>query len=1091
MTTKNLSIAGHRLLWLVLWASALGAVAQSLPFKTTTITAGDFASDTPWYTMTIGNAKLLISNPGSASSISLNQTLRQPTDDDLWCFVGNDTDGYQIYNKAAGVGKVLSAPTTMTGSNGGASYVVLRDAAQAEAAGYTGTWLFATSANIEGESGVYMYEKGYTANKVNNRDGKLAFWTKGQDHGSTLVIKFAEQRIRVNADNGSFTASNNARTYHSQWTSTQADPQVSLNVAKNNMDLVEGSTELRLYSGGANSYSLQTTSDYVIKSFEFDFYNYDSSKEMTVTSGEATATAEGSNVAHFEATDINEQVASFLMASPAGAAFICTDNFYVTVGPNMGEPVATTELFITQSGAIPYRIPAIATASNGDVIAISDYRYCRSDIGNGRIDLYQRISHDNGETWEPYTIVVSGDGVLDSRGRNYSLTAGYGDACIVADRESSEVLLMSVCGYQTFHASTRQTPNQVARFRSHDNGQTWSQPEVITDMFYTPFDENCSQGPIRSMFIGSGKIHQSRYVKVGQYYRLYCSSLTKNVNGTNVNYVWYSDDFGETWKVLGDVNVPAIPSGADEPKTEELPDGSVVVSSRVTGGRIFNIFRFTNPEAGEGSWQNHANSNSSNGGTVAVSNSCNGEIMMLPARRKSDNKAVYVALQSVPFGSGRSNVGIYYKEIASAAADYSDPYTFASNWDGNYKISSIGSAYSTMTLQAEGRIGFLYEETTYGADYTIVYRPLTLEEITDSAYAYDPTITDADLGLINVTYVLMENDEEVARTVVKQEKNSSANVPQSWMNDEYNYEISGTIGADDCTISVVRTLKPNHTRIVRRRVDNLEVGKSYAIFNTAMNGTQARYGFYYAGNSSSLYAKSMKPSDFTPSDVYLWTVESGGAIGTYAFRNNSTQTYISYTQRALSSKAEAWQVEEWTASGEQKSTVNSLADDGTVVDNASITTADKVFIVYNPSGTDRARCWNGNDFSAGDGAAPALWGNAHPFAFYEYSELTYVYVTYVLMEGDEEVDRLVVEQEANSAVAIPQAWQSGEGQLQVEGQIGNENCTIKVKRIITGIESLKNANDPANVFDLHGRKLKAHEAQKGIYVVDGKKRLKK
>ena len=119
MTTKILSIAGRRLLWLVLWTSALGAVAQSLPFKTTTITAGDFASDTPWYTMTIGNAKLLISNPGSASSISLNQTLRQPTDDDLWCFVGNDTEGYQIYNKAAGVGKVLSAPTTMTGSNGG------------------------------------------------------------------------------------------------------------------------------------------------------------------------------------------------------------------------------------------------------------------------------------------------------------------------------------------------------------------------------------------------------------------------------------------------------------------------------------------------------------------------------------------------------------------------------------------------------------------------------------------------------------------------------------------------------------------------------------------------------------------------------------------------------------------------------------------------------------------------------------------------------------------------------------------------------------------------------------------------------------
>ena len=35
-----------------------------------------------------------------------------------------------------------------------------------------------------------MYEDGLLSNKVNNRDSKLAFWTGGQDGGSTLRILY-------------------------------------------------------------------------------------------------------------------------------------------------------------------------------------------------------------------------------------------------------------------------------------------------------------------------------------------------------------------------------------------------------------------------------------------------------------------------------------------------------------------------------------------------------------------------------------------------------------------------------------------------------------------------------------------------------------------------------------------------------------------------------------------------------------------------------------------------------------------------------------------------------------------------------------
>ena len=1032
----------------VFMALASSMNAQTLPFRTTTVSGeGVLAEDTPWYTMSIGATKLAITNAMSDGYIPLNGQLSEIDDSNLWCFVGDETDGYHIYNKAYGTAKMLCAPTTMTGTTGSTSYVILRDADVAESDGYTATWMFESSSDIAGEDGVYMYEKDYTANRVNNRSGIFAFWTGGKDSGSTLVIKFGRQSLRVNTETGTFTLSNNAKTYHATWASNQTDPQIFLSVAKNNMDVAYTEPELRLYNGNANTYTLQTTNGYQIQSFELDFSNYDSSNNMTMTCGSYAQTAVGENVAHLAVPDVDDASASIVLTSGNGSnGFVCLNNFYVTVGPSKSEPVQTSELFITKSGGIPYRIPAIATAQNGDLIAVSDYRYCKADIGNGRVDLHQRISKDNGATWGEEEVIKSGDGILDSRGRAYSLNAGYGDACIVADRESSEVLMMSVCGYQTFQSATRTSPNPVARFRSHDNGQTWSEPEYITELFYTKFDEGCARGPVKSMFFGSGKIHQSRYVKVGDYYRLYASTLVRDVNGTYCNYVWYSDDFGENWEVLGDISTPAIPSGADEPKAEELPDGSVIVSSRINGGRYYNIFRFTDREKAEGTWMTHAASNGSNSGVYAAGNSCNGEIMLVPAHRNSDGKRVYIALQSVPFGSGRTNVGIYYKELASMDADFKDPATFAANWDGRLQVSSMGSAYSTMSLQQNGNIAFLYEEETYGASYTIVFRSLSLEEITKDAYTYDPSVSPEDFGMVNVTYILMEDGRKIDETVVQQDANSEVSIPSSWIMDGYDYKTEGTVGSTDCVITVTRTMKPTHMKSIKVRTAALEVGKSYAIFNTAVNNSEMRYGFYYPGSSTALYCKLIMPNSLTVTDDYLWTVEDAGN-GLYAFKSVSQQVYISDVQRVLSTTPMGWSVQEWTTSTEAKSEVKSLNEEGNIIANSSISVDDKVFTIANPNGTDKTRCWNGNTYVKGDSQAAALWSNAHPFAFYEIMEVEYIFVTYVLMEGGEEIARMVIEQKPNSELNIPATLYDPEFyDYQITGTIGSENSVITLTR---------------------------------------------
>lgn len=403
--------------------------------------------------------------------------------------------------------------------------------------------------------------------------------------------------------------------------------------------------------------------------------------------------------------------------------------------PMQADEVAN-EIFVT-TGVPNYRIPSIACTRKGNLVAVVDYRYGGTDIGYGSVELCRRISRDHGATW--------GDIVEFTHGK-FATTptpkydAAYGDPCIVADRDGDSILVLSCSGNTGFQYGKREVHQGIARFYSTDEGETWSEPEFIQEAVYALFDKS-SRGPLRSLFIGSGKIHQSRYVKVGRCYRLYCSILAIDANNTYCNYVLYSDDFGGTWKLLGDADTPAIPSGADEPKTEELPDGSVICSSRIRGGRKYNIFTFTNAERAEGTWGECATSNASTEGIDAAGNSCNGEIMIVPAVRKADGQRLFVALQSVPFGygknsDGRDNVGIYYKAL-TGKKDFATPADLASNWDGRHQASYMRSAYSTMCMQADGRIAFLYEETLHDYDFSVVYKAYTLEDITGGLYALD------------------------------------------------------------------------------------------------------------------------------------------------------------------------------------------------------------------------------------------------------------------------------------------------------------------------------------------------------------------
>ncbi|MDY5767454.1 MAG: sialidase family protein [Alloprevotella sp.] len=376
----------------------------------------------------------------------------------------------------------------------------------------------------------------------------------------------------------------------------------------------------------------------------------------------------------------------------------------------------------------PYRIPAITTALNGDVIALSDNRPCGSDIGFGLVHIKGRISKDNGNTWGEEFYIAKGTGVEATAEVPLRFDYAFGDAAIVADCERNEVLVLSVCGKTVCGDANYNAgnPNRVAKVKGTLNASNeweWTDPVEVTEAIYPLFNvttDGVTTCSLPSLFVGSGRIMQSRVVKKDQYYRLYAALWTNNQG----NRVIYSDDFGETWNILGTVNDrPA--SGGNEPKCEELPDGTVVLSSRCGNGRFFNLFTFADNTYTTGTW-----------GTVAtgISNNdsgTNGEIYSLNnVMDKITGEQKTIMLQSVPLGSGRKNVAIWYKVI-DPATTYT-PATFAADWTLGKQVSFRGSAYSTMTLQQDNRIGFLFEEEPGG--YCIIYTPLSIEDVTGGTY---------------------------------------------------------------------------------------------------------------------------------------------------------------------------------------------------------------------------------------------------------------------------------------------------------------------------------------------------------------------
>ena len=521
----------------------------------------------------------------------------------------------------------------------------------------------------------------------------------------------------------------------------------------------------------------------------------------------------------------------------------------------------------------PYRIPGITTASNGRLITAAARLVCGTDPGYGQVDVVCRVSDDHGKTWSDMIDVAVGTG-RTSATVNYFDTA-FGDPAIVADRTSDEVLIIAVAGCTVYANgnTTRQNPNMIATILSKDNGETWEEPINVTEDIYSLFDAG---NVVQSAFVGGGKVFQSRIVKKDKYYRLYAAMCAR----PNGNRVIYSDDFGKTWHALGGASALPAPGG-DEPKCEEMPDGRVILSSRVGGGRIYNIYTYSNTLTGEGEWSTSVKSTFAGSGLTPGGNSTNGEILIVPVQRNSDRKEMYLALQSLPTGGGRTNVGIFYKELTDVT-DLNSVENFAVDWNGFYQVSNTSSAYSSMDLQADNRIGFIYEETLTGFGrrdnpvstsfpngegqhnfdgFDNIYVAYELEYITNGAYSVKRDVDRRAFVKEYFTAVAADASAEVKADLKKALDALSAEPTTAEIDNIYSI-LAGDVPADKWD------------------------GKVLTFTNVQQNGTEL---VLYINNSNVLDLSSSSAEVLGDVAQFLCKKEESGK---YSFFNESAQLYM-------------------------------------------------------------------------------------------------------------------------------------------------------------------------------------------------------
>ncbi|MFI3314490.1 MAG: sialidase family protein [Rikenellaceae bacterium] len=337
--------------------------------------------------------------------------------------------------------------------------------------------------------------------------------------------------------------------------------------------------------------------------------------------------------------------------------------------------IVTNDLFNTSmvEGVSCFRIPAIVTAKNGDLIAAIDERVpsCGDLIYSRDINIVIRRSKDNGKTW----------GEIE-RAIDFEDGKAASDPSLIVDSKTGDIFLFY--NYMDHDLSKGEFRLHVAK--STNNGKTWGEPVDITSQIAKPEWKNDFK------FITSGR---GIYTSDGRI-------LHTMVNLKNGLHVFGSDDHGKSWYLIDTAITPG-----DESKIIELADGSWMINSRVNG----QGYRHSHISTDEGkTWiSTHEKE--------LIDPSCNASIIRYSSKAKGDDKD-RLLFSNAASANGRQNLTVRVS------------YDEGKTWNEGKVVFTGGSAYSSLTVLKNGDIAVFFEKDNYKSNEVTVF---TLDWLTDGA----------------------------------------------------------------------------------------------------------------------------------------------------------------------------------------------------------------------------------------------------------------------------------------------------------------------------------------------------------------------
>lgn len=302
-----------------------------------------------------------------------------------------------------------------------------------------------------------------------------------------------------------------------------------------------------------------------------------------------------------------------------------------------------------------YRIPALITASNGDLLVSIDERVpsCGDLKWSDDINIVLRRSEDNGKTWLPIERII-----------DFPLGQSASDPSFILDKITGTIFMF----YNFMDLKKEKDVYYLQVVKSTDNGITWSDPEDITSQIAKPE----WHGDFK--FITSG-----RGIQTSTGTLLHCM-----VNLDNGMHVFGSDDHGKTWKLY---NTPITP--ANESKIVELHDGRWMINSRANNKGV----RYVHISNDEGeTWETRADE-------TLIDPSCNASIIQYDIKKKK--KGTPLIFSNANSGDKRENMTVRIS------------FDNGETWSKGKTIYTGGSAYSTLTVLKNGDIGLCFEKDDY------------------------------------------------------------------------------------------------------------------------------------------------------------------------------------------------------------------------------------------------------------------------------------------------------------------------------------------------------------------------------------------